>query len=420
MVPALVSTMEKWKNLLRLKYRGIRCPVTGKTKTYYPGSLTGYIMPGDPFDKVWLKNVELRNRFVFAAAASGGAADSAGVISRDEIERLVTYAKCGVGLIITGAVGISPYALSHAGSSLLVNDAHIAGFSKLTRAVHEQGGKIAVELCHSGIWTGGYLKELDREAIAPSRIPDNPYITRPGFIANYHAASEQEIKGVISSFGDAAARAKEAGFDAVEVHGAHDSLLSQFLSPLTNQRSDRWGGSLVNRVRVHCETGKAIRRSVGDDYPVILKIGVADGISGGLRSADGRKAAGLCRTSGFDILEISQGLQGTKFSEMALRSPINSIDQEGFSRTWCRDIKNDGATTIMTGGLRSLELIEEILENGETDYIGLCRPLVREPGLVRRWQEGDRGRSTCISCNKCGFAISKGLPLACYVDKPII
>ncbi|MCU0630223.1 MAG: NADH:flavin oxidoreductase [Methanoregulaceae archaeon] len=386
--------------------------------TYYSMRSSGTMMPGDPFGTVWLKNIELRNCFVFAAAASGGAADPAGVITSDEIGRLVTYVKCGLGLIITGAVGISAYALSHAGSSLLVNDRHIAGFSKLTRAVHEQDGKIAVELCHSGIWTGGYMRELGREAIAPSYIPENPYITRPGFIANYHAASEQEIEAVISSFGEAAARAKEAGFDAVEVHGAHDSLLAQFLSPLTNHRNDRWGGTLENRARIHCETGLSIRSRVGDDYPVILKIGVADGIPGGLGSEDGRKAAGLCRKSGFDILEISQGLQGTKFSEMALRSPINSPDQEGFSRGWCRDIKKDGATTIMTGGLRSWGIIEETLHNGETDYIGLCRPLIREPGLIRRWQNGDRSKSTCISCNKCGFAISKGLPLACYVDKP--
>lgn len=322
-------------------------------------------------------------------------------------------------MIITGAVGISAYALSHAGSSLLTNDRHIAGFSKLTKLVHKNGGKIAAELCHSGIWTAGYMRDLDREAIAPSEIPQNPYIRRPGFVDNYHSATEHEIEGVISLFGDAAGRAKEAGFDAVEVHGAHDSLLAQFMSPITNQRNDRWGGTVENRARIHCEIGLAIRNSVGDDYPVILKVGAADGIPGGLGYEDGRKAAGLCAKSGYDILEISQGLQGTKFSEMALRSPINSIDQEGFSRGWCREIKKDGVTTIMTGGLRSLGLIEEIFRNSETDYFGLCRPLIREPGLIHRWQEGDRSKSTCISCNKCAYAISKGLPLACCMDETI-
>lgn len=370
----------------------------------------------DPFENGVLKNVELKNRFVFAAAASGGAADASGVIIKDEIDRLAMYAKQGVGLIITGAIGISADALSHAGSALLTNDLHTAGFLNLTRLVHDRGGKIAAEICHSGIWTGGYMKDLKKEAIAPSLVPGNPYLVRPGFIENYHAATEDEIRKVISSFGEAAVRAKEAGFDAVEVHGAHDSLLAQFLSPLTNKRTDRWGGILENRVRIHREIGVAIRDSVGNDYPVILKVGAADGIPGGLGYEDGRKAAALCMKSGYDLLEISQGLQGTKFYQMALRSPINSIDQEGFSRAWCREIKKDGAKTILTGGLRSLELIEEIFHNGETDYIGLCRPLIREPGLIRRWQEGERSKSTCISCNKCGLAISKGLPLACYMD----
>lgn len=371
----------------------------------------------DLFDPVLLKDTELRNRFVFAAAASGGAADPGGVITGDEVLRLAAYAKCGVGLVITGAIGISESALSHAGSAQLFNELHCAGFRNLTRAVHDDGGKIAAELCHSGIWTGGYMKELGKEAIAPSLIPGNPYITRHGFVDNYHAATGEEIREVITSFGHAAAWAKQAGFDAVEVHGAHDSLLAQFLSPLTNLRADRWGGSLENRVRIHCEVGTAIRRSVGNDYPVILKIGAADGIPGGLGFAEGRKAAGICRINGYDVLEVSQGLQGTKFSEMALRSPVNTIDQEGFSRAWCREIKKDGATTIMTGGLRSIGLIEEITANGETDYIGLCRPLIREPGLIQRWQGGDRNKSTCTSCNKCGFAISRGLPLACYADR---
>lgn len=105
---------------------------------------------------------------------------------------------------------------------------------------------------------------------------------------------------------------------------------------------------------------------------------------------------------------------------MALRSPIKSIEQEGFTRLWCREIKREtGVPTFMTGGLRSLELIEEIISNGETDFIGLCRPLIQEPALIRRWQGGDRKKSTCISCNKCGLAISKGLPLDCYMDKKI-
>ena len=374
------------------------------------------------FDPVPLKTVELRNRFVLAAAASGTAADAQGIIRKEEISRLVVYAKNGVGLIITGAIGINDTALSHSSSCLLAHDRSIAGFFKLTESVHDTGGKIAAQLCHSGIWTGQFSKTLNRETLAPSRIPESAYTDRPGFVDNYHAATEEEIREVISAFGDAAARAQKAGFDAVEVHGAHDSLLAQFLSPLTNHRTDRWGGTLKNRVRIHCEVAREIRSRVGSEYPVILKIGAADGIATGpgLEFGDGRQAARLCAQNGFDILEISQGLQGPSFAEMALRSPIKSIDQEGFTRAWCKKIKQDtGVPTIMTGGLRSLELIEEVMRNIETDFIGLCRPLICEPELIVRWKNGDRKKSTCISCNKCGLAISKGLPLDCYMDKKI-
>jgi 2,4-dienoyl-CoA reductase-like NADH-dependent reductase (Old Yellow Enzyme family) len=100
-----------------------------------------------------------------------------------------------------------------------------------------------------------------------------------------------------------------------------------------------------------------------------------------------------------------------------LRSPIQTPDQEGFTRDWCRLIKEDGATTIMTGGLRSYGLVEEVTMAGETDFIGLCRPLICEPDLIQRWKKGDRTKSACTSCNRCAIASSKGLPLACYRDK---
>lgn len=203
------------------------------------------------------------------------------------------YVKNGVGLIITGAIGISESALSNTSSCLLAHQRNNARFSKLTESVHNSGGKIAAQLCHSGVWTGRFNRTMNREAIAPSRIPDSKYTDRPGFVDNYHAAEDEEIQDVVTAFGDAAARAVQAGFDAVEVHGAHDSLLAQFLSPITNRHTDRWGGSLKDRVRIHCEVARAIRSRVGSGYPVILKFVAADGISSGhwLGFNEGRQAA---------------------------------------------------------------------------------------------------------------------------------
>lgn len=374
-------------------------------------------MSPDPFSPVTLKSLYLKNRFILAAAASGGSADENGVIRTEEINRLSRYAEEEVGLIITGAIGISDTSISHATSSRLVTDDQVAGFSRLCSAVHGKGGKIAAQICHSGIWTGRHTAELKSHSVGPSRLVDSPYTARKGFFDNYREATRDDIMDIVAAFGDSAARAEEAGFDAVEVHGAHDSLLAQFLSPLSNHRIDEWGGSLENRIRIHRDIGREIRRTVSAHYPVILKLGVCDGIAGGLGFEEGRKAAKICSSCGYDILEISQGLQGTKFSEMALRSPINTIDQEGFTRNWCRDIKRDGVVTIMTGGLRSWELIDDIVSSEETDGIGLCRPLICEPNLIRRWKAGDLQRSACTSCNRCGLAISQGEPLACYRDQ---
>ncbi len=378
-------------------------------------------MSPDPFDPVFLNTLELKNRFILSAAASGTAADRSGVITDEEITRLCQYPEHGVGLVITGAIGIRETAISHANSGLLINEKQVAGFKRLCDCIHKRGGRVAVQLCHSGIWTGRHTKELQTESIGPSRLIDNPYTNRQNFFDNYHEATNDEIAGVIHAFGSAAALAKKADFDAIEIHGAHDSLLSQFLSPLTNHRSDEWGGSREKRVRIHCEIMRSVREAVGPDYPVLLKLGVADGIKapGALSFKDGRNAARICIKAGYNALEISQGLQGPTFLEMALRSPINRMKDEGFSREWTKAVKSDGAVTIMTGGLRSWELVSEVIRLKETDCVGLCRPLICEPDLGKRWKAGDRKKSACISCNKCAFAIVQGLPLACYRDEDI-
>lgn len=373
-------------------------------------------MEPDPFSPVRLGPFSLNNRFILAAAASGGSADENGIIVPDEITRLSRYADEEVGLIITGAIGISDTAISQPTSSRLVTEEQVAGFSRLCGLVHEKGGKIAAQLCHSGIWTGRHAAMQHRQSVGPSRIEGSLYTNRKGFFDNYRAASPDDIREIIESFARSAALAEKAGFDAVEVHAAHDSLLSQFLSPITNLRSDAWGGSLDGRLRLHRDVGREIRSSVSPEFPVIIKLGVSDGICGGLPFHEGREAARMCASAGYDIIEVSQGLQGMKFSEMALRSPIATRDEEGFTREWCREIKRDGAVTIMTGGLRSYDLIEEIIANREIDAVGLCRPLICEPGLIRRWKGGDWNRSACTSCNRCAIAISQGNPLACYRD----
>jgi 2,4-dienoyl-CoA reductase-like NADH-dependent reductase (Old Yellow Enzyme family) len=186
---------------------------------------------------------------------------------------------------------------------------------------------------------------------------------------------------------------------------------------LTQSRKDRWGGSLENRIRLHHETYKDIRKKAGEDYPVMIKMGVQDGFNDALIIDEGKLAARLLSEWGFDVIEVSQGLRGKWFEETEMRTKINSVEKEGYFRPWAREVKKEVKTpTVMQGGLRTFELVEEIIKNKEADFIGLCRPLLREPNLVNDWEKGDTRTSRCISCNRCVMEILKGNALGCYLD----
>jgi 2,4-dienoyl-CoA reductase-like NADH-dependent reductase (Old Yellow Enzyme family) len=245
--------------------------------------------------------------------------------------------------------------------------------------------------------------------MAPSFAPDDPY-----FAETYRAMTEDEIWELIRAFGDGARRAREAGFDAVQLHGAHGYLPSQFLSPFTNRRTDLWGGSLENRLRFHREVCRDIRKKVGEEYPVLLKVGVQDEFPGGLEFAEGSRAAQLLAHWGYDALEISQGLLGERYEGTEFRTRINCLEREAYFRDWCRKITRlVKVPTMMVGGLRTFALMEEVVQNGEADFISLCRPLIKEPGLINAWKKGTLPKATCISCNKCLEALIQGSPLAC-------
>jgi 2,4-dienoyl-CoA reductase-like NADH-dependent reductase (Old Yellow Enzyme family) len=250
--------------------------------------------------------------------------------------------------------------------------------------------------------------------MGPSFLEMDPY-----FKAGYRTITEDEIWEVVRAFGDGARRAREAGFDAVQIHGAHAYLLSQFLSPYTNHRDDEWGGELKNRIRLHCEILKDIRQKVGEDYPILIKIGVQDGFPGGLEFSEGKVAAQYLAESGFDALEISQGLRGTGWENTEFRTKINVLDREAYFRHWCREIKDQVDVPIMmVGGLRTFKLMEEIIQKKEADFISLSRPLIREPGIINEWKGGDRHKAKCMSCNECFESLLKGKTLECVQGMP--
>jgi len=203
----------------------------------------------------------------------------------------------------------------------------------------------------------------------------------------------------------------------VQLHAAHAFLPSQFLSPYANRRTDDWGGSLKNRLRIHREILEAIRREVGDGYPLLIKLGVEDGFPGGLEFGEGLKAAQMVAAQGWDALEISQGLRGRWYDGTEWRTGINSVDKEGFFRSWAKAVKQKvDVPVIMVGGLRSPGLMEEVLQRGEADMVSMCRPLIRQPGLVGDWANGQMEPGTCKSCNKCLEGLREGQELQCWQE----
>jgi 2,4-dienoyl-CoA reductase-like NADH-dependent reductase (Old Yellow Enzyme family) len=273
-----------------------------------------------------------------------------------------TLAEGGVGLIITGITYVHNNGQISKFQNSISSDDFISGFKRLTSAVHDRGAKIAVQLFHAGR-EGRFPKSNGRVPVGPSVLEMDPY-----FKAEYRAMTENEIWEVVHAFGDGAKRARESGFDAVQIHGAHAYLLSQFLSPHTNRRRDEWGGSLENRLRIHREIYWNIRQKVGEDYPVLIKIGVQDGFPSGLEFSEGKLAAKYLAESGFDALEISQGLRGSSDEDTEFRKKINVLDREAYYRNWCREIKNQVEVPVMmVGGLRTFKLMEEIIQNKEAE-----------------------------------------------------
>jgi len=377
------------------------------------------------FESFTVAGLTLANRIKMSAAASYSATPEGDIDYTGHILHF-DVARGGCGLVPTGGIGgvhisgrISPT------SPLFNSDERIPAYRKFADTIHEGGARALLQITHSGGGAAAHQQSLGRKPLVPSfifkRSPAQSYLEAD---REECPATEEEIIEVIAAYGDAALRAKRAGFDGIEIHGAHESLLMQFLSPVTNARTDRWGGSIENRSRIHREITKEMKKKAGADFPVFLKLGVQDAFPGGMTFDDGLEAALLIAgESNLDALEISQGLSGplTDMNNSSMKPGITTIEKEAYYRDWTRKIKEavkKGIAVIMQGGLRTPSLMEEILEKGEADLVSMCRPYIREPGIVRRWQSGDMKRAACVSCNRCVIEHAlNGKPLRCWLEK---
>jgi len=359
------------------------------------------------FEQTTLKSLVMQNRFVRSATWEGLAADDGSATPR-LVDVAVQLAKGGVGLIISGHAYVSREGQAGSWQLGAYSDSLIPGLADMVKAVHDNGGKIAMQLAHAGSNAAARLSGL--EAMGPS-----VFESKTGPIGR--EMTLKDMGEVVQAFSIAAFRARTAGFDGVQLHAAHGYLLSQFLSPYFNKRKDDYGGSIHNRVRLAIEVLEATRRAVGPEYPVFIKMNAEDFLPEGLTTDDMVTAAQALEDAGIDGIEMSGGtfLSGKNYPSRQGKPEPGEPEAyyEGAAKSYKAKVK---APLMLVGGLRTFETAEKLVRDGVADYIAMCRPFIREPGLVNRWKSGDKRPAFCISdsgCFKPGF---EGKGVSCTVE----
>jgi 2,4-dienoyl-CoA reductase-like NADH-dependent reductase (Old Yellow Enzyme family) len=361
------------------------------------------------FETTTINAMTLENRFVRSATWEGLATDD-GFVTDRLIDLSVQLAKGGVGLIITGHAYVSKEGQASPWQLGVHSDAFIKGLAAMVDAVHEAGGKIVLQLAHAGRRAGFGLTEL--EPLGPSVMIGE---TGPAC----RAMTQDEILRVGEAFARAAVRAVKAGFDGIQIHAAHGYLLSQFLSPFHNKRKDTYGGGVENRARVLLEVLRRVRDVVGPGYPTLVKMNSEDFIDGGLSVDDMLAVAVMLEKGGIDAIELSGGSAFSPKKYISSRpGRIEREEDEVYYREAAHGYKERvHVPLILVGGIRSYGVAEKLAEDGIADYIALCRPLIREPGLINRWRSGDTGKATCVSDNGCFTPARAGRGLSCVVEQ---
>ena len=355
------------------------------------------------FERTSINGMSLPNRFVRSATWEG-LADKDGSVSQKLTEKMVELTKGEVGLIISGYSFVSPEGQSTSGQLAVYDDRFVPGLKKMVQTVHAAGGKIALQIVHGGAFADSKL--TGREAVGPS-----------SGLAPCRPLKLEEMEGIVLAFANAARRAKEAGFDAIQVHGAHGFLLSQFLSNAFNKRADEYGGSLKNRARLLLEVVRSVRKVLGPGFPLLMKLNSEDFLQGGMTREESVQVSRMLEKESVDAVEFSGGTLASPENFFPARPGIlNTRDQEAYYRQAANLYKKEVFIPLMlVGGIRSYEVAGELVESGTTDCISLSRPLIVEPGLVKRWREGDRRKAECISCNACFGPAREGKGLYCVV-----
>jgi 2,4-dienoyl-CoA reductase-like NADH-dependent reductase (Old Yellow Enzyme family)/thioredoxin reductase len=326
-------------------------------------------------------------------------------------ERLIRYyearAEGGTGLIIVEVAAVAPEGKATTHQIGIWADKFIPGLRQLAEAIKKHGARAAVQLHHAGRQTT--FKTIGCQPVAPSEIPCPVCRDMP------RALTVEEIRGIVEAFGHAARRAREAGFDAVEIHGTHGYLVNQFLSPYSNKRTDEYGGSPAGRRRFPMEVYEAVRAAVGDDFPVIFRMNADEGVEGGITPEEAREFAGLLEKAGVDALHVSGGVYGSPL-------PIISTMYEADSPLprYASDIRaRVTIPVIAVGKIHDPEVGEELIAGGKADFVSLGRALITDSHFAKKVELGQvKNIRKCIECNQLCIdpLLVQGQPVSCIYN----
>ena len=333
---------------------------------------------------------EIRNRFIRSATAER-MAEPDGSPTSQMADLYLALAKGGIGLIITGHMFVEEKGRAHYRMAGIHTDEMIPKLRKLSNAARQGGAKIFVQINHAGCYAP---REIVGEPFAPSAVKLRKALTTP------HELTADEIDHVIEMYALASRRAVESGFDGVQIHAAHGYLVNQFLSPVTNHRTDAWGGDFAKRQRFLMEICSRVRTAAGGDFPVITKLGVEDTTPGGTTIDEGAAIAAGLKEWGTDGVEVSGGLEVKGSSSM--RTEILEEGNEAYFAQYATAVRERTDITLaLVGGMRSFTVMEQLVSHGTVDFVSMSRPLVREPDLINKFREGELDKAECISCNSC-------------------
>ncbi|WP_168399672.1 NADH:flavin oxidoreductase/NADH oxidase family protein [Acinetobacter indicus] len=358
-------------------------------------------------DQLQIRKTTFKNRII-KGAMSEALANTAGQPNQLHLGLYEAWAKGGLGCAITGNVMVDIRAKNEPGVVAIESERDLAKLQQWAQIGKQYGMVQLVQLSHPGRQCP---KGLNKETVAPSAVPFSPALATT--FGTPRELREDEILDIIQRFARAAQICEQAGFEGVQLHGAHGYLISQFLSPLTNKRQDRWGGSIDNRMRFLLEIYQAVRAATSDDFIISVKLNSADFQRGGISEEDVIQVFKAIDAAGIDLIEVSGGtyeapaMAGVK----AEKRKASTLAREAYFLEFAERIRQEVCCHLMvTGGFRTVQGMNTALASGACDFIGIARPFAVEPDLAHRLLAGQDVR---YGVDK----IKTGIPL---VDKMAI